>query len=118
MSAAVAVTLSRADSDTLGHGNRAGVPVPAAPPQWDSPGIRVAGQDDSMIKVPETPSETLPASRSAAVSGGQASRTNITGRLAALDIWKVGSCYVTCYITGGVLHHTFMLYNMLNAPCT
>ena len=72
MSAAVAVTLSRADSDT--------------PP---CPGIRVTGQDDSMIKVPETPSETLPASRSAAVSGGQAagaSRTNITGRLAALAV--------------------------------
>ena len=29
------------------------------------------------------------------------------------SIWKVGSCYVTCYITGGVLYHIFLLYNTL-----
>jgi hypothetical protein len=28
-------------------------------------------------------------------------------------IWKVRSCYVTCYIKGGVLYHIFLLYNML-----
>jgi hypothetical protein len=32
------------------------------------------------------------------------------------NIWKVGSCYVTCYITGGVLYHIFLLYNTLYAP--
>jgi hypothetical protein len=31
-------------------------------------------------------------------------------------IWKVGSCYVTCYITGGVLYHIFLLCNTLYAP--
>jgi hypothetical protein len=34
------------------------------------------------------------------------------------DIWKVGSCYVTCYITGGVLYHIFLLYNMLYGGVT
>jgi hypothetical protein len=33
-----------------------------------------------------------------------------------LCIWKVGSCYVTCFITGGVLYHIFLLYNTLYAP--
>jgi hypothetical protein len=33
-------------------------------------------------------------------------------------IWKVGSCYVTCYITGGVLYHIFLLYNMLYGGVT
>jgi hypothetical protein len=31
------------------------------------------------------------------------------------DIWKpeLGSCYKISYITGGVLYHIFLLYNML-----
>ncbi len=33
-------------------------------------------------------------------------------------IWNVGSCYVTCYITGGVLYHIFLLYNMLYGVVT
>ena len=34
------------------------------------------------------------------------------------SIWKVGSCYVTCYITGGVLYHIFLLCNMLYGGVT
>jgi hypothetical protein len=33
-------------------------------------------------------------------------------------IWKVGSCYMTCYIAGGMLYHIFLLYNMLYAGVT
>jgi hypothetical protein len=36
--------------------------------------------------------------------------------LASAFIWKVGSCYKTYYITGGVLYHIFLLYNTLYAP--
>jgi hypothetical protein len=42
-------------------------------------------------------------------------RGRIMALLAAAVIWKVGSCYVTCYITGGGLFHIFLLYNTLYA---
>jgi hypothetical protein len=42
-------------------------------------------------------------------------RGRIMALLAAAVIWKVGSCYVTCYITEGGLFHIFLLYNTLYA---
>jgi hypothetical protein len=32
-----------------------------------------------------------------------------------VEVRKVGSCYVTCYTTGGVLYDIFLLYNTLYA---
>ena len=32
-------------------------------------------------------------------------------------IWKVGSCYITCYITGWVLYHTFGYITCYITPC-
>ena len=47
-----------------------------------------------------------------------ASLSTKPGTLRMRSIWKVGSFYVTFYITGGVLYHIFLLYNMLYGGVT